>query len=349
MYQQSSNPPPYPSHGSSSSNNEMGRIENMFNQMMDKNADSDAQLASHNTSMHNLEVQMGKISQALNSRPKGALPSDTVVNPKGGNNTGHAMAVITRSGRGGNAPTSSERRLVDDDQVVQSEKIPNNVIQVNDEFWINIDDTVEETQEEVNHSRENISDIPEPSLSVNVPLVEVLEQMSGYAKFMKDLMTKKRSMNFETIKVTHQVSAIGHSMATKLEDPGAFIIPCTIRSVEFAKALCDLRANCEVDYEVPIILGRPFLATGKDLCDVEAEELTFRVGDEQVVFHVCKSMRQPISNEVCSFEDFVTDVIVDDASDTINIGDLLEAILLNFDDDEMDDFMECVNYLQGMG
>jgi len=35
--------------------------------------------------------------------------------------------------------------------------------------------------------------------------------------------------------------------------------------------------DCEVDYEVPIILGRHFLATSKALCDVEAGELTFRV------------------------------------------------------------------------
>ena len=29
------------------------------------------------------------------------------------------------------------------------------------------------------------------------PLVEALEQMPGYAKFMKDLVTKKRSVTFE--------------------------------------------------------------------------------------------------------------------------------------------------------
>ena len=34
-------------------------------------------------------------------------------------------------------------------------------------------------------------------LSINVTLVEALEQMSGYAKFMKDLVTKKRSVTFE--------------------------------------------------------------------------------------------------------------------------------------------------------
>ncbi|XP_070050427.1 uncharacterized protein [Nicotiana tomentosiformis] len=157
--------------------------------------------------------------------------------------------------------------------------------------------------------------------------------MPGYAKFMNDLITKKRSMNCETIKMTHQVSAILHSMAPKLKDPSAFTIPCTIGSAYFAKALCDLGASinlmpysvfktlgisqprstsmrlqmadrtmkrplgiidvlvqvdkfilpadfvildCEVDYELPIILGRPFLATGKALVDVEAGELTFR-------------------------------------------------------------------------
>uniref|UniRef100_A0A1U7XT26 Uncharacterized protein LOC104237573 n=1 Tax=Nicotiana sylvestris TaxID=4096 RepID=A0A1U7XT26_NICSY len=41
--------------------------------------------------------------------------------------------------------------------------------------------------------------------------------------------------------------------------------------------------DCEVDYEVPIILGRPFLATQKVLVDVEAGELTFRVGGMTVV------------------------------------------------------------------
>lgn len=46
--------------------------------MMYKNTQTDAQMASHMTSIGNLEVQMGQISQALNSRPKGALPSNTV-------------------------------------------------------------------------------------------------------------------------------------------------------------------------------------------------------------------------------------------------------------------------------
>ncbi|XP_070018283.1 uncharacterized protein [Nicotiana sylvestris] len=179
---------------------------------------------------------------------------------------------------------------------------------VNNEVRINIQEVKVETQNDVNPSREHIIDMPELSLSINVPLVKALEQMSGYAKFIKDLVTKMRSMDCETMKMTHQVSALVHSITLKLEDLGAFTIPCTIGSADFAKALCDLGASIDfnpsrfsklwVDYEVPIILGRPFLATGKALADVEAGELTFRVGDEKVVFHVCKSMKHPNGTEV---------------------------------------------------
>lgn len=38
------------------------------------------------------------------------------------------------------------------------------------------------------------------SLTINVSLVEALEKMQGYTKFMKDLVTKKRSIECETIK-----------------------------------------------------------------------------------------------------------------------------------------------------
>ncbi|XP_070022894.1 uncharacterized protein [Nicotiana sylvestris] len=124
MYQQPNNPPPFLSHGPSSSNNEMGRIELMFEQMMKKNANSNAQLASHNTSICNLEVQLGQISQSLNTLPKGELPSDMVVHPKGGNNTSNAMAVTTRSGRGGETSTSKQKEVVSDEAKVKNDDIP---------------------------------------------------------------------------------------------------------------------------------------------------------------------------------------------------------------------------------
>ena len=78
-------------------------------------------------------------------------------------------------------------------------------------------------------------------LSINVPLVEDLEQMPSYAKFMKDLVTKKSSVTFEDDDRMQQCSAIStRSLVQKKEDPGAFTIPCTIELLHFAKALYDL-------------------------------------------------------------------------------------------------------------
>ena len=67
-------------------------------------------------------------------------------------------------------------------------------------------------------------------LSINVPLVEALEQMLGCAKFMKDLVTKKRSVTFEYYDKMQHCNAIAtRSLVQKKEHPGAFTIPCTIR------------------------------------------------------------------------------------------------------------------------
>ena len=77
-------------------------------------------------------------------------------------------------------------------------------------------------------------------ISINVRLVEALEQMPGYAKFMKDLVTKKRSVTFKDYDRLQHCSAIStRSLVQKKKDPGAFTIPCTVGSLHFAKALCD--------------------------------------------------------------------------------------------------------------
>ena len=56
----------------------------------------------------------------------------------------------------------------------------------------------------------------------------------------------------------------------------------------------------DADLEVPIILGRLFLATRRTLIDVQKGELTMRVQDEQVTFNVFQSMKFPSDAEECS-------------------------------------------------
>ncbi|XP_070014998.1 uncharacterized protein [Nicotiana sylvestris] len=218
------------------------------------------------------------------------------------------MAFTTRSERGGDMNASKQKQVVDEDVELRDVDVPlivENVAEenMNNDVRIDIGEAEVETHDVLNPSREHVIDMPEPvvpkakNLSINVPLVEALEQMSGYAKFMKDLVTKKRSMDCETVKMTHQVSAIVHSMAPKLEDPvfktlgigqrrptlmrlqmvdrsmkrPLGIIDDVLVHVDKFTLLADfVILDYEVDYEDPIILGRPFLATGRTLIDVEA-------------------------------------------------------------------------------
>ncbi|KAL5558977.1 hypothetical protein UlMin_035188 [Ulmus minor] len=82
-------------------------------------------------------------------------------------------------------------------------------------------------------------------LHINIPLVEALEQMPSYVKFMKDMLTKKRRFGeFENVALTRECSAVlQNKLPPKLKDPGSFTIPCSIGNQYFGKALCDLGAS----------------------------------------------------------------------------------------------------------
>ena len=49
--------------------------------------------------------------------------------------------------------------------------------------------------------------------------------------------------------------------------------------------------DCEVDFEVPIILGRTFLAIGRALVDKEKGQMKFRLNNEEATFNICRTMR----------------------------------------------------------
>ncbi|XP_009593659.1 uncharacterized protein [Nicotiana tomentosiformis] len=68
--------------------------------------------------------------------------------------------------------------------------------------------------------------------------------MQGFAKYLKDSITKKKTTKNEVENVTHRVSSIiATTVIQKKEDLGAFTIPCTIGLRNFARALCDNGAS----------------------------------------------------------------------------------------------------------
>ena len=82
-------------------------------------------------------------------------------------------------------------------------------------------------------------------IEINIPFAEVINQIPNYAKFLKEILSKKRKIDEEGIvNLTATCSAvIQQKLPAKIKDPGSFTIPCSIGQYEFKKALCDSGAS----------------------------------------------------------------------------------------------------------
>jgi len=78
-----------------------------------------------------------------------------------------------------------------------------------------------------------------------MPFTEALEQMSTYAKFMKELLTKKRKLpEQETVELEAGFSAIiQKSLPQKSRDLESFTLPVTIGNLTVERSLLDLGAS----------------------------------------------------------------------------------------------------------
>ncbi|XP_019430766.1 PREDICTED: uncharacterized protein LOC109338086 [Lupinus angustifolius] len=83
------------------------------------------------------------------------------------------------------------------------------------------------------------------TLQINIPFVEALEQMPIYSKFMKELLSKKRSyQEKEVVSLNASCSVIlKANIPHKSKDPGSVTIPVTIGNVSVGNALVDLGAS----------------------------------------------------------------------------------------------------------
>ncbi|KAL4272518.1 hypothetical protein GQ457_13G017520 [Hibiscus cannabinus] len=222
-------------------------------------------LQNHDATLKSLETQVGKISQILSSRPIGGFTSDTEV-AKGATHE-QCNAITTRSGKilknnqGGTAvnPSLATDTPAEADGPTQAS-----------EDHRNPQPTMGESSAESSHDQ---SDKPEEirppppfpqrlkkqkqdyqfkkfldilkQVHINLTLVEALQQMPNYAKFLKDMVTrKKRIEEFETAAATETCLALMHNkVPAKKTDPDSFTIESFIGHNYPTKALCNLGAS----------------------------------------------------------------------------------------------------------
>ncbi|XP_070003495.1 uncharacterized protein [Nicotiana sylvestris] len=256
----------------------------MMQQVIGSNVKISEIVDAHESAIKNIEVQMGQISMSLNNRPHGTLPADTQVNPKD-QGSKQLMAVSLRNGRDLDLEQERARESkqaktlvlvpIELDYSAKLTKVTAQPAQEETNTQIEAEKEAETVQEPVVEvvsdkektqiTRKKRPPAPFPhwlakyqkeeqykkfldmlkQIQVNIPLIDVLKEMSGYAKMMKDLMSQKFDFqDLATVILTHTCSvAVTRPVAEKLSDPGSFTIPCTIGNFAFAKALYNLGAS----------------------------------------------------------------------------------------------------------
>ncbi|XP_022851451.1 uncharacterized protein LOC111373182 [Olea europaea var. sylvestris] len=69
--------------------------------------------------------------------------------------------------------------------------------------------------------------------------------------------------------------------------------------------------DMEEDKDIPLTLGKPFLATGRTLIDVQKGQLILRLGEEEISFNVLKAMKLPTESNSYFQIDIIENVVQD--------------------------------------
>ncbi|KAK4721325.1 hypothetical protein R3W88_011558 [Solanum pinnatisectum] len=176
---------------------------------------------------------------------------------------------------------------------------------------------------------------------INMPLVDILQGIPKYAKYVKDIVASKRGfMEYETVALTEECSSrIQNRLPKKLKDPEDVLVQ--VGSLIFLVDFVVL--DFEPDFEVPFILGRSFLAMGRALINVAASQLTMRALEKVEVFDVYHTLKLPsIYEELSAIT--VVDQIVE--SQVVVPDDPLEKVLIGYEvegDTEAQEIETCSN------
>ena len=226
---------------------------------------SNTQVFQKNTSasLKNLETRVGQLALNMPNQNKGTFLSDTQKNPK------DCMVIQLRSGKEvGNNSMKERKEETDAEQEEAGKQREKSTPEKNTEAKKMIQIKQPEGSSEQMHKEKIPAYTPTVSfpqrlkkakreeqfskfldifkkIEINIPFAEVINQMPTYAKFLKEILSKKRKIAEEGIvNLTATCSAvIQQKLPAKMKDPGSFTIPCSIGKYEFKKALCDSGAS----------------------------------------------------------------------------------------------------------
>ncbi|WRX24303.1 Retrotransposon gag domain - like 10 [Theobroma cacao] len=237
-------------------------------------------------SIRNLEIQVGQLANALNTIPQGTLPSDTEPNPRREGKE-HCMAIAFRNGK---------------ELCKKIKQMPSYL-----KFLKNILTKKRKLEEfETVALTEECSAIIHNKLP---PKLKDLESFSipctiGSFKISKALCDLGASVSIMSLSIANklgfqeiQPTTVTLQLANRTIRHSIGIIEDVLLKVGHLHISVDfIVLEIEYDVEIPLILGRPCLATAGALIDVKNGKITFRVGEEEVVFNLFNATRYPYTD-----------------------------------------------------
>ncbi|KAL4362632.1 hypothetical protein GQ457_04G024140 [Hibiscus cannabinus] len=153
---------------------------------------------------------------------------------------------------------------------------------------------------------------------INLPLVEAIEQMPNFAKFLKDIVCKRKKVGKALCDLGANINLMLKSVFQRLcigkEKPttvtlhlanGSYVQPegkiddILVKLDKFIFPIDFIVLDCETYKLAPIILGKPFLTMGRTLIDAERKQLTMRANDQQVTLNSFKTFKSVDDLEKC--------------------------------------------------
>ena len=197
--------------------------------------------------MDNLQYSITNINKLLEVQERGRFLSQTLPNPKGVHEVGPGMdevkSIITlRSGKEVDQPLPKPVEESRQEEEMQ----PEHILLEEDSMKYRIPPPFPQPLRGKKKATQQAGILEVlRQVKVNIPLLDLINQVPAYAKFLKDLCTIKKGLSIEKKAfLTEHVSAIIQSKyPIKYKDPGSPTIPVNICGNCIDKSLLDLEAS----------------------------------------------------------------------------------------------------------
>ncbi|XP_061347544.1 uncharacterized protein LOC133293048 [Gastrolobium bilobum] len=168
-------------------------------------------------------------------------PTNTVPNPKGTNNV---STISLRSGKQLEEPNQS---AVESSQGGDTGSRKQNTDTSDVHIMLPFPQRATQSKKQAAKAQDKEILDTFRKVEVNIPLLDAIQQIPRYAKFLKELCTNKRRLKRdERVSVIQNVSALIQPIPKKCQDPGTFTIPCIIENSVFHDCMLDFGASINV-------------------------------------------------------------------------------------------------------